>query len=85
MPAKRTLGSYCLRTNTIRINPVLDRKTVPDYFIGFIVYHEMLHADMGVCRINGRRSVHSSEFRKRERMFKEYEKALAWEKHMYMM
>jgi predicted metal-dependent hydrolase len=84
MPAKRTLGSYSQRTNTIRINPVLDRKTVPAYFIEFIVYHEMLHADMGVGRINGRRSVHSSGFRIREKLFKKYEQALAWENNIYI-
>lgn len=77
---KRTLGSYSRHINIIRINPLLDRKIVPRYFIAFVVYHEMLHADMGVEEKDGRRSVHSREFRKRERMFEEYERAIAWEK-----
>jgi predicted metal-dependent hydrolase len=77
---KRTLGSYSMHTNTIRINPVLDRKVVPPYVLEFILYHEMLHADLGVTRRNGRRSVHSREFRDRERLFSQYDKATAWEK-----
>jgi hypothetical protein len=77
---KRTLGSYNERSHTIRINPLLDKKTVPPYFIAFIVYHEMLHAALGVALQGTRRSMHSREFRKRERLFKYYEKAAAWER-----
>lgn len=78
---RRILGSYNSRTNIIRINPVLDRKNVPQYYLEFIVYHEMLHADMGVGKKNGRREVHSREFRRRERLFRHFEKALLWEKN----
>jgi hypothetical protein len=77
---KRTLGSYCRHTGSIRINPVLDRKYVPLYFIRFVVYHEMLHSSMTEQKKEGRRSVHNSEFRKCERLFREYEKAVSWEK-----
>jgi hypothetical protein len=77
---KRTLGSYNERSHTIRINPLLDKKTVPRYFIAFIVYHEMLHAALGVALQGTRRSIHSREFRKREKLFKDYEKAAAWER-----
>lgn len=77
---KRTLGSYSSHANIIRINPVLDRKRNPRYFIEFVVYHEMLHADMATETKNGRRSVHSKEFKRREKLFKHYDKAVAWEK-----
>ncbi|TAN40836.1 MAG: hypothetical protein EPN25_06375 [Nitrospirae bacterium] len=77
---RRILGSYNSRTNTIRINPVLDRKDVPLYYLEFIVYHEMLHADLGVEKKNGRRSVHPRTFREKERLFHHYDKALLWEK-----
>jgi hypothetical protein len=77
---KRTLGSYSRDTNTILINSVLDRRNVPDYFIRYVVYHEMLHSTLGEKRENGRRSVHTPEFRKREQLFKEYGKAVSWEK-----
>ena len=77
---KRTLGSYIRHTNTILINSVLDRKNVPYYFIRYVVYHEMLHSIIEEKIENGRRLVHTSEFRKRERLFKDYEKAASWEK-----
>jgi predicted SprT family Zn-dependent metalloprotease len=76
---KRTVGSYSERSNMIRINPVLDRKTVPRYYVAFIIYHEMLHAVMGTAIQGKRRSVHSRDFRKREKLFKDYEKVQAWE------
>lgn len=78
---RRTLGSFSSHSNTIRINPILDSARIPRYFIEFIVYHEMLHANMGVEKTsNGRRSVHSREFKERERRFRGYERAMAWEK-----
>jgi len=76
---KRTVGSYSERPNLIRINPVLDRKDVPTCYVAFIVYHEMLHADMGIAIRGKRRSVHPREFRRREKLFHEYEQAMAWE------
>lgn len=77
---KRTVGSFSERSNLIRINPVLDRKNVPNYYVAFIVYHEMLHADMGIAMRGTRRSVHPREFRRREMLFQEYERAMAWER-----
>ncbi len=77
---RRTLGSYTGQSHLIRISPVLDSKRVPGYFVEYIVYHEMLHADMGIRTGEGRRIIHSREFRRRERLFKHYERAIAWEK-----
>lgn len=75
-----TLGSYCRESSTIRINPMLDRKTVPRFFLEFIIYHEMLHAALGTVVKNGRRSLHFREFRRREKQFAAYEQAVIWEK-----
>jgi len=75
-----TLGSYCRASRTIRVNPLLDRKTVPGFFLEFIIYHEMLHASLGTVVKNGRRSVHFREFRRREKQFASYEQAVIWEK-----
>jgi hypothetical protein len=82
-PRKVTLGTYCSATNIVRINPLLDRRSVPSYFVEFIVYHEMLHADIRTETELGRRRLHTKEFRLRERQFAFIEKALAWErKHL---
>jgi hypothetical protein len=75
----RTLGSYVSDDNIIRINPFLDSRRVPRYFVAFIVYHEMLHADMGFGRTQKRRTVHSKEFRRREKLFRHYNRAIKWE------
>ncbi len=77
---KRTLGSYSALSGTIRINPALDRKSVPRFFLEYIVYHEMLHASLGMMQKNGRRVIHSGEFKQQEKLFRHYEKALAFEK-----
>ncbi len=76
---KRTLGSYRRHTDTIIISTLLDKKQVPPHFVEFVVYHEMLHAFLGLEEKEGRRRVHSAEFRRRERLFREYERAIAWE------
>ncbi len=77
---KRTLGSYSRQNNTIRINPILDTQKVPGYFLESIVYHEMLHADMPIETGTGKRLLHSSKFKRREKLFKHYNRVLAWEK-----
>jgi len=76
---KRNLGSYDHRRDLIRISRYLDRKAVPRYVVAFVVYHEMLHADLGVRRKNGRAVMHNREFRERERLYHDFERAIAWE------
>jgi hypothetical protein len=76
-----TFGSYDRHRNQIRINPLLDQKGVPLYFIEFIVYHEMLHAKVP-GRIDEKGAVrnHTAEFRKQEKEFAEFSLAKTWEK-----
>jgi predicted SprT family Zn-dependent metalloprotease len=76
----RTLGSYSPHSNIIRINPALDSLRVPRFFVEYIVFHEMLHALLGVEERNGRRTIHSQDFRALERRFPHYERAMAWER-----
>jgi predicted SprT family Zn-dependent metalloprotease len=78
--ARRTLGSYAPHGNTIRISPILDSARVPRYFVEYIVYHEMLHARLGVKMKNGRRALHTREFKELERRFPHYTRAIAWER-----
>ena len=82
---KRTLGNYQKKTNTIRINPILDSRKVPRYVIEFIVYHEMLHAVIDTVLKNGRRRIHSKEFKNRECKYRNYHKAIEWEKKIFRM
>lgn len=79
--ARRTikLGTYSATERLIRIHPVLDRAWVPRYFVSFVVYHEMLHhvipASQGV-----RRRLHPPAFQARERAFRDFDRATAWER-----
>ncbi len=80
---RRTIkfGSFCQESRTVRIHPDLDRPDVPDYFVEYIVYHELLHAifppEPGE---GGRRKVHNAEFKRYEKKFARYEEALAFER-----
>lgn len=77
---KRTLGSFSGAGNVIRINPSLDRKAVPRFYMEFLMYHEMLHASLGIEEKNGRRAIHTPEFKRMESAFPDYARAIAWEK-----
>ncbi|HPO16767.1 MAG TPA: hypothetical protein PLI09_25240 [Candidatus Hydrogenedentes bacterium] len=84
MPWKRRrrsirFGSHSLSQHLIRIHPLLDLPFVPDYFVRYIVYHEMLHAHLGIGEHpSGRRSIHPPRFKQMEKQFPEYERAIAW-------
>ncbi len=74
-------GCYDPEDRIIRINPALDRPWVPRLFLNYIVYHEMLHASLGVRALsNGRRDIHSHRFREEEKHFRFYRWALRWER-----
>jgi hypothetical protein len=74
------LGSYSGVDRLIRVHPALDRKWVPRYFVAYIVYHEMLHHMIPGSRGLGRANLHPPEFKEREREFRHFERALAWER-----
>ncbi len=75
---RRTLGSFNFNTQTIRVHPLLDSPDVPRDVVAFIVYHEMLHVDMGAPIVNGRRRYHSPEFYRRERLFDSFPMVKQW-------
>ncbi len=77
---RRNLGSYDRKRELIRISRYLDRKSVPRYYVEYVVYHEMLHEAVGVQQNNGRCLIHTAEFRRREKLFRDYDLAMAWEK-----
>ncbi len=73
-------GSFDFDQRLIRMHPVLDQDWIPDYFVEFIVYHELIHAVHPPRNIANRRSIHTPEFRAMEEQFPLFHKALAWEK-----
>ena len=73
-------GSIQEEDRVIRIHPLLDREFVPRWYIEYVVYHEMLHAFVP-DRYDGagRRIIHHEGFLQRERKFRFYQAAIAWE------
>ncbi len=73
-------GTIQEEDRVIRIHPLLDQPWVPQWFLEYVLYHEMLHSvvpdEVGA---DGRRKVHTDEFYRREREFPAYRRARRWE------
>ena len=73
-------GTIQEEDRVIRINPLLDQRFVPLWFIEYILYHEMLHAFVpDEFDPSGRRRVHTARFYEREKRFHAYSRARRWE------
>lgn len=74
-------GCWYSKTRTVRIHPALDDPAVPEFFVEYIIYHELLHAlfppESGPV---GRRLVHNPEFTRFERKHKRYQEAREFER-----
>lgn len=64
----------------IVINRLLDNPQVPQYYLNFLVIHEMLHCVYPRRIVNGRIVRHPKEMREFERKLPFYRQAIAWEK-----
>jgi hypothetical protein len=79
-------GVYLHEARVIRIHPTLDRPEVPALYVEAVVFHEMLHQVVPVREVGGRRVVHGAEFRRRERAWRGYAPARAWEaRHLSLL
>jgi len=81
---RRTIrfGSYSADHDLIRIHPLLDQAFVPAYFVRYIVFHEMLHAHLGIEEpARGRRRIHTAVFLEREAAHPDHARALAWQQN----
>ena len=67
------LGSYAPASHVVRIHPVLDRPSVPIWFVGYVLFHEILHAALPGHD-------HGPAFRARERACPDYERAAQWQR-----
>lgn len=79
------MGVYDHLSRTIRVHPALDRPEVPLFFVEYIVFHEMLHQAIPGEEKGRRRQHHGPEFRRREKAWPDYEKAIAWEQENLSM
>lgn len=74
-----TFGLYHDSMKLIKINRMLDSPSFPDYFVAYVIYHEMVHHvcpayvdERGISRI------HSKEFKEMESKFKYFDLAEQW-------
>jgi hypothetical protein len=73
-------GGFFPNESVIRIHPLLDQKYVPAYFVRYIVFHEMLHAEQGIDHSGAeRRRIHTAEFNRRERAYPDHARVVAWQ------
>lgn len=74
------LGSFDSEQGVVRVHPVLDRRDVPEWFVRYVLMHEILHAALPPRLGKGSRWVHHGpEFRAREGGYVDYQRALRWE------
>lgn len=79
--SKITFGQYHESLKLVKIHRILDDVAFPDYFVAFVVYHEILHYLIPTfVDEKGRYCSHGKEFKMYERQFKEYDQARNWEK-----
>ncbi len=75
------LGSYSTERNLIRVHARLDQAGIPERFVRYIVFHELLHAVFPSYKDTAGRWVHHSPaFKAREMRFPDYRFALEFEK-----
>jgi len=73
----RSFGHYDAAHDTVTVSSSLDRKDVPEYVVDFVVYHELLHKQLGVSWNKGRKAAHTPQFLRQERRFQRYSQAKA--------
>lgn len=72
------LGCFDPALQQIVINRRLDRKSVPQFVVAYVLYHEMLHLKHPMRFARCRRESHSPKFRREEKRFANYERAMKY-------
>ncbi|MGH9714731.1 MAG: SprT-like domain-containing protein [Candidatus Acidiferrales bacterium] len=70
------LGCFDPALQQIVINRQLDGSAVPEYVVAYVLYHEMLHLKHPMRFERCRRKSHSPAFRKEEKRFADYQRAM---------
>ncbi|KAF3886751.1 MULTISPECIES: SprT-like family protein [Nostocales] len=74
----RKFAHYEPARDRVVMSITLDDDRIPEFVVEFVLYHELLHKYHGTKLVNGRRMVHTSEFRTSERKFRLYQEAEEW-------
>lgn len=70
------LGCFDPALRQIVINRQLDREGVPEFVVAYVMYHEMLHVKHPMRFARCRREAHGRAFRKEEKTFADYHRAM---------
>jgi len=70
------LGCFDPALGQIVLNRQLDGGDVPEYVVAYVLYHEMLHQKHPLRFARCRRQSHSREFRREEKLFADYQRAM---------
>ena len=76
-PSRTTLGHYDPSHHVIVLTVLLDSEKAPELLVKYVMFHEMLHLRFPTEHRGARRCVHTKEFKRAEREFKDYQKAIA--------
>ncbi len=76
--SRRRMGYYDTEHHTIVISSGLDSKRVPIYVLDYIMYHELLHIVSPVQHRGSRRSIHTKEFNRLEKRYRDFDRANRW-------
>lgn len=76
------LGCFDPALRQILINRQLDHPGVPECVVAYVLYHEMLHVKHPMKFARCRRESHSPEFRKEEKRFADYDRAMKFLKRL---
>jgi predicted metal-dependent hydrolase len=70
------LGCFDPALLQIVLNRQLDSNATPEYVVAYVLYHEMLHLKHPMKFARCRRESHSLEFRREEKVFADYARAM---------
>jgi len=65
----RKLAHCSFKKDEIAFSLVFDFPDVPAEILSYLAYHELLHRELGVKRLNGRQYAHTREFKSQEQLF----------------
>jgi hypothetical protein len=75
---RRILGHHDPADNTIVISKTLDAPDAPEWFVEYILYHEMLHIKHPARFVKGRRFSHTKAFLAEEERYPLFDEAQEW-------
>ncbi len=71
----RKFGHYEFSSDQLSVSKTLDQKSTPPYMLSFLMYHELLHKELGIKDSGTRKTAHTHQFRQMEMEHKDYQAA----------